>query len=252
MNGVTGRMGTNQHLVRSILAIREQGGIAVGAGEALWPEPMLVGRDERKLAALAEPHGLERWTTDLAQALDEHATSTSTPRSRAAARTCVRAAIDAGKHVYCEKPLTEDLDAALALARAADDGRHQARRRAGQAVPPRPAQAQAAARQRRSSGACCRVRGEFGYWVFPGPDPAPQRPSWNYRARGRRRDHRRHVRPLALRARRAVRRRSAACSRYGATHIPVRASTSRARRTTRPPRTRPTRCSSSTAARSRR
>ena len=28
MNGVTGRMGTNQHLMRSIVAIREQGGVA--------------------------------------------------------------------------------------------------------------------------------------------------------------------------------------------------------------------------------
>ncbi|HEY7199143.1 MAG TPA: gfo/Idh/MocA family oxidoreductase, partial [Candidatus Dormibacteraeota bacterium] len=59
MNGVTGRMGTNQHLVRSILAIRRQGGVPAGEGEAIWPEPILVGRSERKLRALAEAHGLD-------------------------------------------------------------------------------------------------------------------------------------------------------------------------------------------------
>src|ERR671918_1161958 len=63
MHGVTGRMGTNQHLIRSILAIRAQGGVAVGR-EVIWPEPVLIGRDERKLALLAAAHGLERWSTD--------------------------------------------------------------------------------------------------------------------------------------------------------------------------------------------
>ena len=64
MNGVTGRMGTNQHLIRSILAIRAQGGLQAGR-ELIWPEPVLIGRDERKLARLAAEHGLERWSTDL-------------------------------------------------------------------------------------------------------------------------------------------------------------------------------------------
>src|SRR3954471_15726131 len=119
MNGVTGRMGTNQHLVRSILAIREQGGIAVGAGEHLWPVPTLVGRDERKLATLAEPHELE-YTTDLAGALgdcDVYFDAQVTSRREAA----VRAAVQAGRHVYCEKPLTEDLASAVALAQLADE-----------------------------------------------------------------------------------------------------------------------------------
>src|SRR6266550_4288148 len=95
MNGVTGRMGTNQHLVRSILAIRSQGGVPVGPGEVLWPEPVLVGRDERALA-------------DCDVYFDAQVTS----RREAA----VRAAIAAGRHVYCEKPLTEDLGSALELA----------------------------------------------------------------------------------------------------------------------------------------
>src|SRR5215469_16129997 len=120
MNGVTGRMGTNQHLVRSILAIRAQGGVAVGDGDVVWPEPVLVGRNERKLRALAGAHGLERWSTDLDACLadpelhvyfDAQVTSERTP--------ALRAAIAAGKHVYCEKPVADDLDEALELARLA-------------------------------------------------------------------------------------------------------------------------------------
>ena len=181
MNGVTGRMGTNQHLVRSILAIREEGGIEVGGGERLWPEPLLVGRDERKLRALAEPHGLE-FTTDLEAALaddgypvyfDAQVTSRRAP--------AVRAAIGAGKHVYCEKPIAEDLESALELAQLADDagGKH------GVVQDKLFLPGIRALKRVLDSGRLGRilaVRGEFGYWVFPGPDPDPQRPSWNYRA----------------------------------------------------------------------
>src|SRR5687767_13224924 len=120
MNGVTGRMGTNQHLVRSIVAIREQGGVPAGGGEVLWPEPVLVGRDERKLRALAEAHGLERWSTDLDDALADPGCEVYFDAQVTSRRAdAVRAAVDAGKHVYCEKPIAEDLDAALELARLA-------------------------------------------------------------------------------------------------------------------------------------
>ena len=181
MNGVTGRMGTNQHLVRSILAIREQGGVAGAPGERLWPEPLLVGRDERRLRALGEPHGLE-YTTDLEAALSDPAyevyfDAQVTSRREAA----VRAAIAAGRHVYCEKPITEDLDSALALARlAAEAGICHGVVQDKLFLP-----GIRTLRRVLDSGALGRVlsvRGEFGYWVFPGPDPAPQRPSWNYRA----------------------------------------------------------------------
>ena len=64
LNGVTGRMGTNQHLVRSILAIREQGGLRIG-GETYMPEPILTGRSEYKLAELAKKYGVEKYSTDL-------------------------------------------------------------------------------------------------------------------------------------------------------------------------------------------
>jgi predicted dehydrogenase len=218
MNGVTGRMGTNQHLLRSILAIREQGGITVGPGETLWPVPTLVGRDERKLAALAEPHELE-YTTDLAPALD--ATDVYFDAQVTSRREeSVRAAIEAGKHVYCEKPLTEDLDAARALAHAADAAgiKH------GVVQDKLFLPGIRTLKRVLDSGALGRVlsvRGEFGYWVFPGPDPAPQRPSWNYRAQdggGIIADmfaHWRYVLDELFGAVHGV-------FAYGATHLPVR------------------------------
>lgn len=180
MNGVTGRMGTHQHLVRSILAIRAEGGI-VGAGETLMPDPILVGRNPAKLRALAEAHDLDRWTTDLHEALAmpdaEVYFDALTTQERAAG---VRAAIAAGKAVYCEKPLADDLATALDLARAA--------RAAGvkhgvvQDKLFLPGMLKLA--RLVDSGFFGRIlslRGEFGYWVFEGDWQAGQRPSWNYR-----------------------------------------------------------------------
>lgn len=180
MNGVTGRMGTHQHLVRSILAIRAEGGI-VGAGETLMPDPILVGRNPTKLRALAEAHDLDRWTTDLHEALAmpdaEVYFDALTTQERAAG---VRAAIAAGKAVYCEKPLADDLATALDLARAA--------RAAGvkhgvvQDKLFLPGMLKLA--RLVDSGFFGRIlslRGEFGYWVFEGDWQAGQRPSWNYR-----------------------------------------------------------------------
>jgi predicted dehydrogenase len=114
MNGVTGRMGQNQHLIRSILTIRAEGGVPLPDGQVVWPEPVLVGRSEAKLAALAAEHGLDRWTTSLEQALADPSCDVYFDAQATLAReAAVLAALDAGKHVYCEKPTTHDLESAL-------------------------------------------------------------------------------------------------------------------------------------------
>ena len=183
MNGVTGRMGTNQHLVRSILAIRRQGGVKLGPDEVIVPEPLLVGRNIDKLRALAEEHGIRQYTTDLDSALADgrcpiyfDAASTE-QRVRG-----VRRAIAAGKHIYAEKPTATNLAEALALYREA--------RAAGLKngvvqdklwLPGLLKLKDLIARG--FFGRILSVRGEFGYWVFDGfdRDRPCQRPSWNYR-----------------------------------------------------------------------
>ena len=182
MNGVTGRMGTNQHLIRSIVAIRQQGGVALASGDLLYPEPILVGRNEHKLRALAEAHGIERWSTDLDACLasPEHTIyfDAQTTPHRAAS---VHAAIAAGKHIYCEKPIAADTATALELARAA--------RSAGvkNGVVQDKLWLPGLLKLKRLVdsgffGRILSVRGEFGYWVFEGDWQTAQRPSWNYRA----------------------------------------------------------------------
>ena len=182
MNGVTGRMGMNQHLIRSILALREQGGLPIGNGDVIWPEPLLVGRSEAKLASLASAHGLERWSTDLDAALADPAYEIYFDAQLTSARPpAVEAAIAAGKHVYCEKPVTPDVETALSLARAARD----AGVKVGVVQDKLFLPGLIKLRRLVESGFFGRViaaRGEFGYWVYPGPDPMPQRPSWNYRS----------------------------------------------------------------------
>jgi predicted dehydrogenase len=220
MNGVTGRMGMNQHLIRSILAIREQGGVSSN-GEVIWPEPLLVGRSEAKLAALASEHGLEQWTTDLDAALADPAYEVYFDAQLTSARPpAVEAAIAAGKHVYCEKPVTPDVGSALALARAARDAGVKVGVVQDKLFLPGLLKLQRLV----TSGFFGRIiaaRGEFGYWVYPGPEPTPQRPSWNYRSEdggGIISDmfaHWRYVLDNVFGPVRSV-------MAYGATHIPVR------------------------------
>lgn len=181
LNGVTGRMGYRQHLVRSLLAIREQGGLPLTGGDVIWPEVVLVGRDETKLRGIAERHGLTDWTTDLSAALARPDTEIYFDAQVTARREkAIRAAIEAGKHVYTEKPTAESLDGAVALARSADAAgvKHgvvqdklflPGLRKLDRLV------------KGGFFGRILSVRGEFGYWVFEGDWQPAQRPSWNYR-----------------------------------------------------------------------
>jgi predicted dehydrogenase len=182
LNGVTGRMGYRQHLVRSLLAIRADGGLPLPDGTVLWPEPVLVGRNERKLAEIAERHGLSDWTTDLHAALarddvEVYFDALTTQRREKA----IKSAIDAGKHIYTEKPLAMDLAGALDLTRAAAaagvrngvvadkiflPGLRKLKRLVDSGF----------------FGEVLSIRAEFGYWVFEGDWQQAQRPSWNYRA----------------------------------------------------------------------
>ena len=182
MNGVSGRMGYRQHLLRSILAIREQGGVLLSDGSRVQLEPMLVGRSEAKLRELAEKHGLTHFTTDLDAALADPAFPIYSDFLVTTARSAaIRKAIAAGKHIYTEKPSAESFADALELAQLARDagvkngvvhdklylpGLQKLRRLIDSGF----------------FGRILSVRGEFGYWVFEGDWQAAQRPSWNYRS----------------------------------------------------------------------
>ncbi|MGN6771567.1 MAG: Gfo/Idh/MocA family protein [Rhizobiaceae bacterium] len=181
MHGVTGRMGYNQHLVRSILAIREQGGVVLSNGDRVMPDPILVGRNVDKLAEVASRHGLSRVSTDLAATLaDPDDTIFFDAGSTQMRADLLRQAIDAGKHIYCEKPIAETLGDAIAVARLA-----RARGVKSGVVQDKlylpGLRKLAMLRDSGFFGRILSVRGEFGYWVFEGNWQQAQRPSWNYR-----------------------------------------------------------------------
>jgi len=181
MNGVTGRMGLNQHLRRSVWAIMQQGGVRLGDSETIVPRPLLVGRNPAKLEAISQECGGIPWTTDLDKALADPQYSiyfdAQTTDRRADA---VRQAVAAGKHIYCEKPISSSLETALELYRLAT--------RAGvkngvvqdKLWLPGLLKLQTL-KALGFFGRIFSVRGEFGYWVFEGDTVAAQRPSWNYR-----------------------------------------------------------------------
>jgi len=181
MNGVTGRMGRTQHLARSVVALRQQGGITLGNGETVLPEPILVGRNESRLRSLANEHGLALWTTDLTEALSDcDATIYFDAQVTSERAPAVKAAIAAGKHVYCEKPVADSFQTSLELARLA----HQAGLKNGVVQDKLFLPGLRKLNVLIESGFFGRilsVRGEFGYWVFEGDWQAAQRPSWNYR-----------------------------------------------------------------------
>jgi predicted dehydrogenase len=185
MHGVTGRMGMNQHLLRSILEIRRQGGVALKDGTRLMPEPILVGRNPEKVASLAKQHGVARWTADLDRALKnpedtiffDAASTQLRPR-------LLKQAIAAGKHVYCEKPVATTLAQAVGLYKAAKKAKIKHGVVQDKLWLPGLLKL-AKLRDEGFFGKILSVRGEFGYWVFEGDpqsgQPPAQRPSWNYR-----------------------------------------------------------------------
>lgn len=181
MNGVTGRMGTNQHLMRSIVEIIRQGGVSLPGNETIIPDPILVGRNEEKLKKLSEQSGVSNWTTDLESVLKDQNyqvyfdAQTTGQRVDAVAR-----AARAGKHIYCEKPVATSTREALELLRICDEAgvKH--------GVVQDKLWLPGLLRLKRLIdegllGKLLSVRGEFGYWVFEGHRVKPQRPSWNYR-----------------------------------------------------------------------
>ncbi|MEU2164228.1 Gfo/Idh/MocA family oxidoreductase [Streptomyces sp. NPDC019208] len=182
MNGVTGRMGYRQHLVRSLLAIRDQGGLDLGDGAVLWPEPVLVGRREHALREIAGRHGLTEWSTDLDAVLADATVDVYFDAQATSARVeAIKKAIAAGKHVYTEKPTATDVGGALELARLAGAAgiRH--------GVVQDKIFLPGLLKLKRLVeggffGEILSVRGEFGYWVFEGDWQEAQRPSWNYRS----------------------------------------------------------------------
>ncbi|MCK4745481.1 MAG: Gfo/Idh/MocA family oxidoreductase, partial [Bacteroidales bacterium] len=181
MNGVTGRMGTNQHLMRSIVEIIRQGGVRLSGKESVMPDPILVGRNEEKLKILAETSGVQKWSTDLDMVMQDPAYQVyfdaQTTGRRVAA---VKRAAKAGKHIYCEKPVATSTREALELVKACEDAgvKHGA-------VQDKLWLPGLVKLKRLIDedffGRILSVRGEFGYWVFEGHTVKAQRPSWNYR-----------------------------------------------------------------------
>jgi len=182
MNGVTGRMGTRQHLDRSIVAIRDQGGIELADGRRLVVDPILVGRNPAKLEDLAKRYNIDRWTTDLDAALanedDTIYFDAQTTNRRAEA---LRKAIAAGKHIFCEKPTATSLDEALELAQLAHDAGVKNGVVQDKLFLPGMRKLKRLI-EGDFFGELLSFRLNFGYWVFEGDWQTLNRPSWNYRA----------------------------------------------------------------------
>ncbi len=181
MNGVTGRMGTNQHLLRSIAEIMKQGGVKIGAGEVIMPDPILVGRDKNKLEKLCAMSGVKKMTTSLDEALADpnniiYFDSQTTGRRAEA----VKQAVKAGKHIYCEKPIAVDTKTALELHKLCVDAKVKNGVVQDKLWLPGILKLKRLIQQG-FFGEILSVRGEFGYWVFEGDTIPAQRPSWNYR-----------------------------------------------------------------------
>ncbi|KPJ76230.1 MAG: oxidoreductase [Deltaproteobacteria bacterium SG8_13] len=181
MNGVTGRMGTNQHLLRSIAAFIQEGGLPIAPGEVIVPDPILVGRNADKLKKLCSLSGVEKCTTDLDACLKDKSYQIYFDAQITGLRAAsVRKAIEAGKHIYCEKPTATDTQTAMELYRLCTD----AGLKNGVVQDKLWLPGLVKLRRLKENGffgSILTVRIEFGYWVFEGHSIPAQRPSWNYR-----------------------------------------------------------------------
>lgn len=183
MNGVTGRMGTNQHLERSIAAIMAEGGIKVSDDLTLMPDPVLTGRNENKLKALAEKYGVEKYTTDLDSVLaDPHYKIFFDSSGTQYRKGFVAKAVAAKKAIYCEKPTAITTEEALDLAKLCEGAGLKNGVVQDKLWLPGLRKFQML-KDQDMIGDILSVKGDFGYWVFDGkvPDQPTQRPSWNYR-----------------------------------------------------------------------
>ncbi len=181
MNGVTGRMGKNQHLLRSIVEIINQGGVQISGNERIVPDPVLVGRNEAKLKALSDLSGVQKYTTDLDQVMNDPAYTVYFDAQTTGRRAdAVKQAASRGKHVYCEKPSASDFRTAMEIYE------HCERAGVKHGVVQDKLWLPGIIKLKRLIqkdffGKILSVRGEFGYWVFEGHTVPAQRPSWNYR-----------------------------------------------------------------------
>lgn len=180
MHGVTGRMGLNQHLKRSVMPIRESGGVVLNNGDRVVPEPLLLGRNDAKLMSIAEDLGIDAYTTDYDSAIgsSEHAlffdAGTTVMRPE-----LLDQALSKGKHLYCEKPVACSLASARKLCARADA----ADVKAGVVMDKLFLPGLIKLGQLKTQGFFGRilsVRIDFGYWVFTGEESPSNRPSWNY------------------------------------------------------------------------
>lgn len=181
MHGVTGRMGMNQHLIRSIVAIRNQGGVVLSNGDRVMPDPILIGRNADKIEALAKAHNIARWGTNLDEAMASKEDSIFFDAGTTQMRpTLLAQAIRAGKHVYCEKPIATNLNEAVEICRLAQSSGLKHGAVQDKLFLPGLRKLDML-RQSGFFGRMLAVRIEFGYWVFEGDLQPIQRPSWNYR-----------------------------------------------------------------------